>query len=201
MPGATLLQRMKGRKNAQTVTDWRTWPEWCQAQEQAERIRNQSTQAATDQAAAEATVAELRAAVERAEVAVLLGDATADAADALRVQLQAAERAVVESARKADRLAAATREMDARLERLAQELEQRFREQWLLAYGHELADAARATRAAASAHERLAQLWAQGAGAAANAQTPGPLPHFLQDAPGSAIASWLAAVRAFGAEE
>ena len=144
---------------------------------------------------------ELRAAVERAEVALLLGDATADVADALREQLLAAEVAVVETAGRADRLAAATREMDARLERLAQELELRFREQWLLAYRHELADAARSTRAAAVAHERLAQLWARGAGVAANAQTPGPLPHLLQDAPGSAIASWLVAVRAFGAED
>jgi hypothetical protein len=197
---ASLLSKIKGRKRAQAPTDWHEWPEWRRTEAQAETIRAQAAQAIADHAVARDTVADLRAAVEQAEVSALLGDVAPDAADGVRGQLHAAEQGLVEAARRADRLTAAARAMDGRLERLAQELEQRFRELWLLAYRDELADAARATRAVAAAHERLNQLWARGAGVAADAETPGPLPHFLQDAPGSAIGSWLAAVRAFGAE-
>jgi hypothetical protein len=87
--------------------------------------------------------------------------------------------------------------MDARLEHLAQELRQQFREQWLTTYRRELASANRATLAAASAHERLAQLWVKAGEDAATSQAPGPLLQLLKNGPLSAIAPWLVAVRTF----
>jgi hypothetical protein len=87
--------------------------------------------------------------------------------------------------------------MDGRLERLAQDLRQQFREQWLTAYRGELGNATRATLAVAAAHQRLAELWVKGGEDAATSQAPGPLLPLVQDGPMSAIAPWLAAVRAF----
>jgi len=202
MPATTFLSKIKGRKNADALTDWHDWPEWRRAQEHAESIRAQSAQAAVDHAAAEAAMADLRTAVERAEVSVLLGDAPPDVAEGVRAQLQAAEQTVTETARRVERFEAATREMDGRLEHLAQELRQQFREQWLTAYRRELASANRATLAAASAHERLTELWVKGGEDAAASQAPGPLlPLLLKNTSMSAVAPWLAAVRAFGASE
>jgi hypothetical protein len=197
MPIPTFLSKIKGRKNADALIDWRDWPEWRRVQEHAESIRAQSAQAAVDHAAAEAVVADLRSAVERAEVSVLLGDAAPEVAEGVRAQLQVAERTVTEAARRVERFEAATRELNGRLERLEQDLRQQFRERWLTAYRHELASANRATLAAASAHERLAQLWVKAGEDAATSQAPGPLLQLLTNGSMSAIAPWLAAVRAF----
>jgi hypothetical protein len=201
MPASTFLSKIKARKNADALTDWHEWPEWRRAQEHAESVRAQSAQAAVDHAAAEAAVADLRTAVERAEVSVLLGDAAPEVAEGARAQLQAAEQTVTEAARRVERFEAATRVLDVRLERLAQDLRRQFREQWLTAYRRELASANRATLAAASAHERLAQLWLKGGEDTATSQAPGPLLQLLKNGSVSAIAPWLAAVRVFGSSE
>jgi len=197
MPASTFLSKIKGRKNADALTDWHEWPQWRRAQEHAESIRAQSAQAVVDHCAAESAVADLRTAVERAEVSVLLGDAAPDVAEGVRAQLKAAEQTVTEAARRVERFEAATREMDARLERVEQDLRQRFRQQWLAAYRGELAHATRATLAAAAAHERLAELWVKAGDDAATSQAPGPLLPLVQNGPMSAIAPWLAAVRTF----
>jgi hypothetical protein len=201
MPASTFLSKIKGRKNADAPTDWHDWPEWRRAQEQAESIRSQSAQAVVDHAAAQDAVADLRTAVERVEVAVLLGDAAPEVAEGVRAQLQAAEQTVTEAARKVERFEAATRAMDGRRERLAQELRQQFCEQWLAAYRRELASAARATLAAAAAHDRLALLWVKAGEDAPTCQVPGPVPQLLQNARVSAVTPWLAAVRAFGVND
>jgi hypothetical protein len=201
MPAPTFLSRIKGRKNADALTDWHDWPEWRRAQERADSVRAQSAQAAVDHAAAQAAVADLRTTVERAEVSVLLGDAAPEVAEGVRAQLQAAEQTVTEAALRVVRFEAATRVMDARLEGLAQELRQQFCDQWLAAYRRELASANRATLAAAATHERLAELWVKAGEDAALTQAPGPLLQLLKNSSISAIAPWLAAVRAFGVSE
>jgi len=99
MPASTFLSKIKGRKNADALTDWHEWPEWRRAQDHAESIRAQSAQAVVDHCAAESAVADLRTAVERAEVSVLLGDAAPDVAEGVRAQLKAAEQTVAEAAR------------------------------------------------------------------------------------------------------
>jgi hypothetical protein len=195
------LSTIRRRKNTDALTDWHDWPEWRRAKERADSVRAQSAQAAVDHAAAQAAVADLRAVVERAEVSALLGDLAPEVAEGARAQLQTAEQTLAEAARRVERFEAATREMDIRLERLEQDLRQQFHEQWLRAYRHELASANRATLAAASAHERLGQLWVKAGEDAATSQAPGPLLQLLTNGAMSAIAPWLAAVRAFGAND
>jgi hypothetical protein len=49
----------------------------------------------------------------------------------------------------------------------------------------------------AAAHQRLAELWVKGGEDAATSHAPGPLLPLLENGSMSAIAPWLAAVRAF----
>jgi len=109
---ASLLSKIKGRKRAQAPTDWHEWPEWRRTEAQAETIRARAAQAIADRAVARDAVAELRAAVEQAEISALLGDVAPDTGDGVRGQLHAAEQGLVEAARRADRLTAAARAMD-----------------------------------------------------------------------------------------
>jgi hypothetical protein len=68
-------------------------------------------------------------------------------------------------------------------------------------YRRELGSANRATLAAASAHERLAQLRVKAGEDAATSQAPGPLLQLLTSGSMSGIAPWLAAARAFGVSD
>jgi hypothetical protein len=71
----------------------------------------------------------------------------------------------------------------------------------LTAYRRELASVNRATLAAASAHERLAQLWVKAGEDAAASQAPEPLLQLLTNGSMCGIAPWLAVVRTFGVSD
>jgi chaperonin cofactor prefoldin len=159
------------KRRRRELTDWREGAEWRRAQEQIEDIRRQSNESRAEDTRASAMVSELREAVERTEVAAILGDVTTDAATDVGARLNVAERAQADAQRRVERLAAAERELASRVERLAADLRQQYAAQWRVIYQDELAVAARATRAAMEAHQRLADLWNKDAETAAAAET------------------------------
>jgi hypothetical protein len=197
----SLVSRIRGRKAASAAvpTDWREWPEWRQVNDQENAIRAQAGVAESDLQAAQEALTALRADLDRADLAAILGDAPGHAAEAFSSALPAAERAVAEAARRVERFAAAGREMEIRRERVRGELTARFREAWRLGYRVALERAAHAANDAALEQEQLATLWVLGAEhQAATPDTPGPLPALRPAS--SAIAPWLAAVRASGVD-
>jgi uncharacterized protein YhaN len=202
-----LAARLRGRKaaSASVPTDWRVWPEWQRAQEQATRIKTEAAAANTDFVEAKERLAGIQAERDEADLAAILGDAPGDAAEILSASLPGAERAVTDAGRRLERFEAASREMDVRLAQLGAELEARFRAEWRSAYLAALAHAGLAANDAASAQEQLATLWTLGgpehaaehAGAAA---LPGPTPTLRLGHARSVISPWLAAVRACGVD-
>jgi hypothetical protein len=198
-----LAARLRGRKAASpsVPTDWRRWPEWQRAQEQAARIKTEAVTANADLVQAKERLAGVQAERDEADLATILGDAPGEAAEILTASLPGAERAVTDAGRRLERFEAATHEMDVRLTRLRAELEERFRAEWRTAYLTALAHAGVAANDAASAQEQLATLWTlAGSEHAVASALPGPTAALMLGNTASVISPWLAAVRACGVD-
>jgi hypothetical protein len=192
---ATVTAKLRGRKVAEP-TPWNESPDWQRAQQQAEGLQTELHNTELAREAAQSRVSELRNEIDAGEVAVILGDRPPDNGNALRAELQAAERAAAENGRRANQLSAALHELEARMATLQRELKQQFADRWREVYAEALKRAAQKAQAASDEQDELAHLWALGAESVGANTPPGPLPT-LRVAAGGPLAQWLAAVKAY----